>query len=120
MQHAVGGEGDALRARPSRTRNTVPVRSPTRYNSLGAGGGGSRRIETGETLSRTVLSGARVIARGERIRDVRRLVAQYGGRASRWVKKSSAPFELAGERFEYHWYEHHGVGRFETRKVRVG
>jgi hypothetical protein len=70
-------------------------------------------------LTRKVLSDARVIAKGKRIRDVRRLVAQYGGRTSRWIKKSSPQFEVAGERFEYHWYEHHGVGRFETKRVRV-
>ena len=74
---------------------------------------------TGVKLSRKMLSAARVIAKGERIRDVRRLVAQYGGKASRWVKKSSPQFEVAGRRFEYHWYEHHGVGRFEAKQVQV-
>lgn len=78
-----------------------------------------KKEEPGVTLSRKMLSDARVIAKGQRIRDVQRLVAQYGGRASRWVKKSSPQFEVAGARFEYHWYEHHGVGRFETRQVRV-
>ena len=70
-------------------------------------------------LNRRMRSQARVIAKGERIRDVQRLVEEYGGRASQWVKMSSVQFEIAGERFEYHWYEHHGVGRFETRRVRV-
>lgn len=78
-----------------------------------------KKGELGVTLSRKMLSDARVIAKGQRIRDVQRLVAQYGGRASRWVKKSSHQFEVAGARFEYHWYEHHGVGRFETKQVRV-
>ena len=78
-----------------------------------------KKEEPGVTLSRTMLSDARVIAKGQRIRDVQRLVARYGGKASRWVKKSSPQFEVAGARFEYHWYEHHGVGRFETRQVRV-
>ncbi len=78
-----------------------------------------KKEESGVTLSRKMRSDARVIAKGQRIRDVQRLVAQYGGRASRWVKKSSPQFEVAGARFEYHWYEHHGVGRFETRQVRV-
>ena len=71
------------------------------------------------TLSRKALSDARVIAKGKRIRDVQRLVVQYGGKASRWVKKSSPQFEVAGKRFEYHWYEHHGIGRFETKRARV-
>jgi hypothetical protein len=65
------------------------------------------------------LSGARVIAKGKRIRDVRRLVAQYGGRASKWVKKSSPRFESDKEYFEIHWYEHPGMGRFEVKRVRV-
>jgi hypothetical protein len=75
--------------------------------------------DAGVGLSRKMLSDARVIARGKRIRDVRRLVAQYGGKASRWIKKSSPQFEVDGKRFEYHWYEHHGVGRFETKRVQV-
>ena len=70
-------------------------------------------------LFRSALSGARVIAKGNRIRDVKRLVDQYGGKASRWVKKSSPRFEAGGQRFEYHWYEHHGIGRFETKKVQL-
>jgi hypothetical protein len=66
-----------------------------------------------------MLSDARVIAKGKRIRDVRRLVAQYGGRASKWVKKSSPRIEGAVEYFEFHWYEHPGLGRFEVKRVRV-
>ena len=66
-----------------------------------------------------MLSQALVIAKGRRIREVERLVAQYGGRASKWVKKSSPQFEIAGERFEYHWYEHPGIGRFEVKEVRL-
>jgi len=75
--------------------------------------------EVGVKLSPKMLSDARVIAKGKRIRDVKRLVAKYGGRASQWVKKSSPQFEVAGASFEYHWYEHHGVGRFETKQMRV-
>lgn len=70
-------------------------------------------------LDRKMLSDSRVIAKGRRIRDVERLVALYGGTASRWVKKSSPQYEVDGSRFEYHWYEHYGVGRFETKQVRV-
>ena len=66
-----------------------------------------------------MLSQARVIAKGRRIREVERLVAQYGGMASKWVKKSSPQFEIEGERFEYHWYEHLGIGRFEVKEVRL-
>jgi hypothetical protein len=66
-----------------------------------------------------MLSQARVIARGKRIRNVQRLVARYGGTASQWVKKSSPQFEVAGEYYEYHWYEHPAIGRFETKQLRV-
>jgi hypothetical protein len=81
------------------------------------------RVEGGSQidfkLTRRILSGARVIAKGKRIRDVRRLVAQYGGRASKWVKKSGPRIEIDGEHFEPHWYEHPGMGRIEVKQVRV-
>jgi predicted RNase H-like HicB family nuclease len=70
-------------------------------------------------LSRRMLAQARVIAKGKRIRDCGRLVASYGGRPSQWVKKSSPPFEINGERFEYHWYEHPGIGRVEVKQKQV-
>jgi len=66
-----------------------------------------------------MLSGARVIAKGKRIRDVRRLVARYGGKASKWVKKSSPGIEIDGEYFEIHWYEHPGLGKIELKQVSV-
>ncbi len=51
--------------------------------------------------------------------SARRLVAQYGGRASKWVKKSSRRVEIAGQYFELHWYEHPGLGRFEVKQMAV-
>jgi hypothetical protein len=66
-----------------------------------------------------MITQSRVIARGRRLRDVRRLVATYGGRTPGWVKKSSPPFEEAEGRFEFHWYEHIGLGRFELKKKRI-
>lgn len=66
-----------------------------------------------------MLAQARVIAKGKRIRDVRRLVVRYGGSPARWVKKSSPRFEVAGEDFEYHWYEHPGIGTVEVKRKRV-
>nr|VFJ57380.1 MAG: hypothetical protein BECKFW1821A_GA0114235_107017 [Candidatus Kentron sp. FW] len=59
---------------------------------------------------------SRVIAKGERIRDIRRLVDQYGGRPSGWAKKSSPVFESEDIQYEYHWYEYHGIGRFEMKR----
>jgi hypothetical protein len=70
-------------------------------------------------LSGRILAQARVIAKGKRIRDVARLVRLYGGRESNWTKKSSPVFELEGEDFEYHWYEHTGIGKVELKRKRV-
>jgi hypothetical protein len=66
-------------------------------------------------LTRHLIAQSRVIAKGERIRDVRRLVDRYGGKPSGWIKKSSPMFDHNGTTYEYHWYEHHGIGRFETK-----
>ncbi|MCC7019090.1 MAG: hypothetical protein IT332_05015 [Ardenticatenales bacterium] len=62
---------------------------------------------------------SRVIARGRRIRDAQRLVATYGGQVSRWVKKSSPQFDENGRTFEFHWYEHPGIGRVEIKRKEV-
>ena len=53
--------------------------------------------------------------KGERIRDVQRLVDQYGDWRSKWTKKSSPAFESEGNLYEFHWYEHYGIGRFEAK-----
>jgi hypothetical protein len=70
-------------------------------------------------LTRRILSQSRVIAKGKQIRDVKRLVAQYGGRPSKWIKKSSPQIDFASKRIEYHWYEHTGIGRFEVKEVQI-
>ena len=62
---------------------------------------------------------SRVIAKGRRIRDLPRLIEKYGGDPSKWTKKSSPVFEIGGDLYEYHWYEHHGIGRFEIKRKRV-
>ena len=68
-------------------------------------------------LTQSMISQSRVIAKGNRIRDVHRLVDTYGGRPSRWVKKSSPAFEVDGLQCEYHWYEHPGIDRVELKQV---
>lgn len=70
-------------------------------------------------LSRDLLAQSRIIAKGKRIRDVARLVREYGGTVSRWVKKSSPRIEERGAWIEYHWYEHPGFGRVEIKKKRM-
>lgn len=62
---------------------------------------------------------SRVIAKGKRIRDLKRLIENYGGIPSKWTKKSSPRFEIENDVYEYHWYEHHGIGRFEIKLKKV-
>jgi len=70
-------------------------------------------------LDRRLLAQSRIIAKGSHIRDVKRLVARYGGRPSKWIKKSSPQIETGSKTIEYHWYEHPGIGRFEIREVQI-
>jgi hypothetical protein len=70
-------------------------------------------------LTPRMLAQSRVIAKGNRIRDVQRLVQTYGGKRSTWVKKSSPAFVLGQYYYEYHWYEHPGIGRVELKRKRV-
>jgi hypothetical protein len=86
--------------------------------ALGLASVGGRGWEEGPIVRLTarLVSQSRVIARGLRIREVERLVATYGGRASRWVKKSSPPLDESDGRHELHWYEHPGIGRVEVRR----
>jgi hypothetical protein len=61
-----------------------------------------------------------VIAQGHGIRELARLKKAYGGK--RWRKlKGCTTVNLRGEpvEAEVHWYECHGIGRKETRMIRV-
>lgn len=71
------------------------------------------------TLTPRMLAQSRVIAKGNRIRDVQRLVDMYGGKRSWWVKKSSPRVEIGRHQYEYHWYEHPGIGRVELKRKQV-
>ncbi len=66
-------------------------------------------------LTKEHLADSRVIARGRGIREVGRLVGQYGGTIKGWTKKSTRPLTIAGRPAEVHWYEHHGIGRVEEK-----
>lgn len=67
-------------------------------------------------LARQMIARSRIIAAGREIRDVRRLVRTYGGTPKRWVKKASERVLVGDMAYEYHWYEHHGIGRVETKR----
>jgi hypothetical protein len=66
-------------------------------------------------LDKRLLSQSRVIAAGRGIRDLNRLLSQYGGRARDWTKKSSPVILIRNRRAEVHWYECCGIGRFEQK-----
>lgn len=62
----------------------------------------TERSRTLGQLTPRMLAQSRVIAKGNRIRDVQRLVTTYGGKRSTWVKKSSPPFAVGLHNYEYH------------------
>jgi len=74
------------------------------------GGGGPFRL-VGD------LSGVKTIAVGRRIRELARLVKQYG--QGRWRKRKGVGWvQLADgaiRRAELHWYEATGIGRKEVK-----
>jgi len=61
------------------------------------------------------LAQSRVIAKGRKIRDINRLLNEYGGIANKWAKKSSQPLLIENRLAEVHWYEHPGIGRVEEK-----
>lgn len=70
-------------------------------------------------LTKKLIAQSRVISKGRRIRDLERLLSEYGGKPSMWTKKSSPAIEIDRNLFEYHWYEHHGIGRIEIKRKKV-
>lgn len=66
-------------------------------------------------LTKSQLAQARVIAKGKKIKDVQRLLNEYGGTVSKWGKKSSQPLMIDTRLIEVHWYEHPGMGRVEEK-----
>lgn len=71
------------------------------------------------TLRPEEIARSRIIAIGPGIRDLPRLLATYGGKARRWKKKASPPRRDNRGWYEYHWYEHHGIGRKEVKQKRL-
>ena len=70
-------------------------------------------------LKKELITRSRVIAKGRGIRDLKRLLQDYSGKASAGTQKSSPPVEMGGEVYEYHWYEHHGIGKIEIKIKKV-
>ena len=64
----------------------------------------SRRVE----FTKEMLSRSEVIGKGTSIRKIEELVERFGGTKKGWIKKKG--WQANGQ--EWHWYEHHGIGRF--------
>jgi len=62
-------------------------------------------------FSKEMLSTSQTIAKGNKIREVKGLVREYGGRARDWVKKKG--WDEYGN--EWHWYENKSVGRVKVK-----
>lgn len=75
---------------------------------------GASHLAEGSTVSNI-----RKIADGRGIREVNRLVEQYGGKAKNWLKRSGEADVVTESgnirRAEVHWYEAHGVGKVEFK-----
>lgn len=75
----------------------------------------SEQKEQSPKLTKQQLAQSRIIAKGMKIKEINRLLKEYGGTAKKWVKKSSQPFMAEGRFAEVHWYEHQGIGRVEEK-----
>jgi hypothetical protein len=58
-------------------------------------------------FTKEMLNGSEVIAKGSSIRKIDDLVEKFGGTKKGWTKKKG--WDANGQ--EWHWYEHHGIGR---------
>ncbi len=58
-------------------------------------------------FTKEMLANSEVIERGSRIRKIDKLVEAFGGTKQGWIKKKG--WDASGK--EWHWYEHHGIGR---------
>jgi hypothetical protein len=67
----------------------------------------------GPVFTPEMLSQSQVIARGNSIRKIDERVARFGGTRKGWVKKKGRD----GHGQEWHWYEHHGIGRVGAKRL---
>jgi hypothetical protein len=70
-----------------------------------------RQLASESQLSDALAGVGRVVARGDKIRDVQILIQTYGGKAADWVKMSSSRWSGSdGMQLETHWYENVATG----------
>lgn len=71
----------------------------------------AKQLASESQLADAMAGVGRVIAKGNRIRDVGYLTDKYGGHAADWVKKSTSKWTAKdGMRLETHWYENPVLG----------
>ncbi len=62
-----------------------------------------------------------MMARGRKIRDIRRLKSTYGGRTRDWTKRSSSQYVgRDGMRQQTHWYQNRRTGLAVEHKTKMG
>ncbi len=74
---------------------------------------GVDRMASGPIFTARMLSKSVVIAKGKKIDKIDDLVKEFGGTRKGWVKKKGRD-ELGRE---WHWYEHHRIGRKLVKRV---
>jgi hypothetical protein len=82
-----------------------------------AAGSGRLLAEARAGLGARVIAGAGHV-KGNAIRDVARLVSEYGGEAGDWSKRSGRSLRVGGKTIEVHWYENVTTGErveFKTK-----
>jgi RHS repeat-associated protein len=87
--------------------------------------GGSGKISELTKLSRYFGSLSQMSSKGRiiatRVRDAKRLVALYGGKAEDWVKMSSKTYTgKDGFKFATHWYKNVNTGKLVEYKTKIG
>lgn len=76
-------------------------------------GNGGNASGSGPAFTKEMLSKSQVIARGAGIQKIDELLAKFGGTRKGWIKKKS--WDANGQ--EWHWYEHHGIGRVGVKQA---
>ena len=58
-------------------------------------------------FTKVMLSSSETMFKGSKIHKIGELVEKFGGTKKGWLKKKG--WDAKGK--EWHWYEHHGIGR---------
>lgn len=75
--------------------------------------GGGNAPGNDPIFTKEMLSKSQVIARGAGIQKIDDLIAKFGGTRKGWIKKKG--WDANGQ--EWHWYEHHGIGRVGVKQA---